>query len=454
MFASSWGESVEVTSSDHANSGGIEVEASSPYSAAERDAPATKGGRFGFTGLTKVKTYGKNKPHGDGSTANETSSQDTTDLKKQKHSRTDPADRRMYLLRACAALTFLAALGVAIALIVSSSKKKKNTCVPGQVADVNPYRLEVSLVGLSRFATDEERTAIESTVQESYNEVSGGCEDEYERFMYQSTLTEQVVSTTDDGAPSVVAVIETAISCDNCPPSESFASEYPSRRRLEASRDRLVRGGSDASGRDLQKKLKSISFAEVINVIEANLQFASSAEKIEPGFQQLSDITLSTAEDEEEEVVVAFMMESAAKAASGKGKGSKKSGYGCNDGKGSKSGKSSKSSKSASESSGSSKSTKKSKTASPSSSSMPSSSMAPSCSSQPSEQPSVSMQPTMSQQPSVSQHPTLSGQPSGQPSVSMEPTLGPTLSAHPSQQPSNTPSTTPSSTPSVSAEPT
>jgi hypothetical protein len=478
LFAA-WGDSIEVTSSNHHHhhhhhGEGVDVEVdTSRRDTGENDTQATRTqttnksipsrteeGWSGFSGLTKIRTTSTSTgTHGDSSTANETSSQDTDEKERGVVHLTETANKRSVsvLKKACAVFVVVAALAVAVGFIVSSSsKKKKDVCVPGQVADLNHNRLEIFLVGLSRPATAEEQAHIESTVLDSYNEVSKGCDDVYERWMYQTTLVDQLVSSTDDGSSRIVAVVETSVSCDDCPKDKSFASTYPTRRRrLEGSttttttpQDRLVVRGYNGSRvshllRDLkEEEVSSISFAEVIDRIEANLQLASSKSLIEPGFKQVSDVTLLSVDKEEQ---IAFMSESTASSGKGnRGKGKNKSEFGCEE-KSSKSSKSSKSGKGGSKKGGSKKGKGSGKTPSPSSSGQPSPSTtsAPSCSSQPTEQASVSPQSSASPKPSVSLRPTVTLQPTGEPSVSAQP------SSQPSSQPSEIPSNAPSSLPSM-----
>ena len=122
----------------------------------------------------------------------------------------------------------------------------QHTCTEEELADLNENRLELSLKGLTRpLSTAKEQEVVEQVVLEAYNEVSGGCRDIYERWMYQSNIVNQTIAApTDDydydyglSLPEVIVELEMDISCYDCPTEQEFASIFPTNSE---SRSRLL----------------------------------------------------------------------------------------------------------------------------------------------------------------------------------------------------------------------
>jgi hypothetical protein len=90
--------------------------------------------------------------------------------------------------------------------------------------------------------SEEKAKEIEGLVVDSYNVASGGCSDEFKRWMYGINVIDQAIvehavledeaesssiSHTFDNEYNLVLRLETMISCENCGEDEAFASVYP-----------------------------------------------------------------------------------------------------------------------------------------------------------------------------------------------------------------------------------
>lgn len=90
---------------------------------------------------------------------------------------------------------------------------------------------------------ETEAREFEQAIVNAYNDASGGCSDEFKRWMYGINIVDQTVvehavmekedtsssiSHTFDNEYSLVLRLETMISCDGCINDEAFASVYPS----------------------------------------------------------------------------------------------------------------------------------------------------------------------------------------------------------------------------------
>ena len=89
--------------------------------------------------------------------------------------------------------------------------------------------------------TDTEAKEFEQVIMDAYNDVSGGCSDEFKRWMYGISIVDQTVvqhdvlereaessiSHTFDNEYSLVLRVETLVSCDGCTDDVAFASDYP-----------------------------------------------------------------------------------------------------------------------------------------------------------------------------------------------------------------------------------
>jgi hypothetical protein len=203
------------------------------------------------------------------------------------------------LLRIIVSIVLLVAcLGVTLGTTTLSSESpvhgSKRLCKNLEVAELKGAHLEVSLVGLSRLATEEEQAAMESAVLDAYNDVSARCGDVYERWMYEANMVSQTIQDTGDGGPVMVAEIETTISCFDCPDEEVFASEYtasalsPLLSSSALSRKYNRARGSSASSQLLQES--TINAADVVYKIDENLQKASQNNVIELTYSRLTKV--------------------------------------------------------------------------------------------------------------------------------------------------------------------
>jgi len=159
--------------------------------------------------------------------------------------------RRKQAVILCTALV----LAVAVFAIVGSfaSQKKNNNqvagiessveveiCQPGIIKEVQSPQLEIYMTGVSRLPTDSEKERLETAVSDGYNQVSGGCADKFQRWMYNVTLAEQrlheeVVLTEKttrishgfEDISTYIARFETQISCQGCSGEDAFADVFP-----------------------------------------------------------------------------------------------------------------------------------------------------------------------------------------------------------------------------------
>ncbi|KAL3916378.1 MAG: hypothetical protein SGILL_005208 [Bacillariaceae sp.] len=149
-------------------------------------------------------------------------------------------------------------------------------CQPGVVKDVKDPQLEIYITGLAREPTEDEKRQLETAVMHGYNEVAGGCADEYQRWMYNVDLVSAVahneVIMTDtttrlenlfDDVTAYVARFETKISCDNCPDEEGFASLYPA-----------TFGADEIGPNNRRRTAEELNAAEIVVAIERAARYA------------------------------------------------------------------------------------------------------------------------------------------------------------------------------------
>jgi len=103
--------------------------------------------------------------------------------------------------------------------------------------------LEITLAASpsKSIVTETEAKEFEQAIVAAYNDESGGCSDEFKRWMYGISVIDQTVlehvaieeeaessiSHTFDNEYNLVIRLETMISCDGCADDEAFASVYP-----------------------------------------------------------------------------------------------------------------------------------------------------------------------------------------------------------------------------------
>ncbi|KAL3924690.1 MAG: hypothetical protein SGILL_000890 [Bacillariaceae sp.] len=135
---------------------------------------------------------------------------------------------------------------------ISAAQAEAASCQPGVIIkDTFEPRLQLIITGLSEYPTHEETRALEQAISEGYNDASGGCSDEFERYMYQvssvnQTLESHLVLT--DKTTRLENIFEetsvlttdfaTKISCDGCSSEVAFATEYPASFGLLTSKTR------------------------------------------------------------------------------------------------------------------------------------------------------------------------------------------------------------------------
>jgi hypothetical protein len=105
-------------------------------------------------------------------------------------------------------------------------------CQPDMGETYQPIlELYISASHLNRQINAQQTSTLENAITEGYNIASGGCIDEFQRFMVGSILTNKTMidNVADNGATkTLILEFETVISCDGCTEEESFASRYPS----------------------------------------------------------------------------------------------------------------------------------------------------------------------------------------------------------------------------------
>lgn len=212
--------------------------------------------------------------------------------------------RNLYL--GCCAMT-LALAGAAVAGFLVATKEDERAlnsqysitgdfCQPGSIKDTREPLLELSLSAgtMNRLVTDQEKKQLEKSVLAGFNDVSGGCTDEYERWMYGAVLVNQTlvnphVALEADGTGALSHTLteeftlllqfETIISCDNCTEEEAFASEYPS--SFSPVNENGGRARALSEGSDLH-----LSAARVLRYIDFNLRAAM------PEIGRITDATI------------------------------------------------------------------------------------------------------------------------------------------------------------------
>ena len=181
--------------------------------------------------------------------------------------------------------TLLVGASVGIYFAVSKNSSADENCIL-RIKDSHQPVLEITLSssdsesGLSEIQAKE----LERSIVDIYNDESGGCSDEYKRWMYGINVIDQSVqkhavleeeaessiSHKFDDEYDLVVRFETMISCDDCVDDEAFASVYPeyfgsraSRRRLskkkELSSQPVVEGIAAAAQSVTGKSLKQVN---------------------------------------------------------------------------------------------------------------------------------------------------------------------------------------------------
>jgi hypothetical protein len=130
-----------------------------------------------------------------------------------------------------------------------------SSCSPGGIKDTMEPQLELYMTGPTRLMNDTEIEEVQRLILVEYNRLSGGCDDEFQRWMYSvrivnQTLTREVKLESEDSNSSkeevstgsnnntglendledrftLVALFGTMVSCNGCTQDSAFATEFP-----------------------------------------------------------------------------------------------------------------------------------------------------------------------------------------------------------------------------------
>jgi hypothetical protein len=193
--------------------------------------------------------------------------------------------RRMLLIGGAILLVAGAVIGsYFLATYIKSQKSASEHCeLP--IKDVREPLLEFNIEAGSfqRELNAAEIDGLERAITDGYNAASGGCTDEFKRFMVGSVLKQQSVvdNTFENGENSAIAVefdaqntlllqFETVISCDGCAPDNAFASKYPS--SYDSGRRELRKSTLDAAVimEEIERRVKDV-VPELGDIIEAKI---------------------------------------------------------------------------------------------------------------------------------------------------------------------------------------
>ena len=182
----------------------------------------------------------------------------------------------------------------------SASLESNELCILN-IKDSHTPILEITLAASHSEAVVSETQAreVEKAIVEAYNDASGGCSDDFKRWMYGINVLDQTVlkhvvleeeaessiSKTFDTEYNLVIRLETMISCDGCVDDEAFASVYPPSFGNRAStRHLILSSGYLSSDKIYEKIVKKVetTFGQKIskmNLITMNSQHASYYEE-------------------------------------------------------------------------------------------------------------------------------------------------------------------------------
>jgi hypothetical protein len=135
-------------------------------------------------------------------------------------------------------VTFFALVGSFVAKKNDTAEGK--SCQRGVVQETKTPQLEIYMTGVSQLPSETEKHELEQAIADGYNEASGVCSDEYQRWMYSTSLVhlevhEKLVFTDQTtrlenaflDTPTLVTRFETKISCNQCADETAFSSIYP-----------------------------------------------------------------------------------------------------------------------------------------------------------------------------------------------------------------------------------
>ena len=103
------------------------------------------------------------------------------------------------------------------------------------ICDADPdYKLgfvSIFFEGIDHHFTDAQGRELQGKFEESYNDVSGGCNDVFQRFLQNATMIEQKVGQ-NNASESILETSWAAwVRCKNCPDEEPLFSSMGTRRR-------------------------------------------------------------------------------------------------------------------------------------------------------------------------------------------------------------------------------
>jgi hypothetical protein len=180
------------------------------------------------------------------------------------------------------------------------------TCSGNESKDYETAFVTVSLDGMYRKATEEEKRVVEEVVYAVYNNVTDGCDDLYERFMDGASVVNQTLLEGPKGNKTLTMDLTTYLSCTGCGieseilfgkgqpkdiggAEETFGEVLPGDRNLvvqeEVSSKHRQYRTRGAKGSRRIKGDKSPNPQEFIDELDRNLQSLSlPLKKVKEGF--------------------------------------------------------------------------------------------------------------------------------------------------------------------------
>ncbi|KAG7372165.1 laminin G domain containing protein [Nitzschia inconspicua] len=245
-----------------------------------------------------------NGKNNDNSAAEFSNNSDQVDeLVKPAAGKTGEMNHRGRLLRVGGLLLMLI-ISTTIGRYVTFRRRSRMTasigsfCQPPSIKDTKEPIIKLTLFsGMERLVDWEEAEILERAVMEGYNEASGGCRDEYERWIYGTKLVNQsliplyyvnrhengTLSTTFAKEYTHVVQFQTVISCNGCSDEEAFASYYP-----ESFGDLT----DDNFHRHLHlDESRTLSAGLILNEIERKIAIAV------PDIGRIGEVSISTEQD-------------------------------------------------------------------------------------------------------------------------------------------------------------
>ena len=188
------------------------------------------------------------------------------------------------------AVTFFALVGSFLAQKYAKTEGQSQSCQLGVVQETKTPQLEIYMTGVSQLLSETEKQEVEQALTEGYNDASGICSDEYQRWMYNASLVNQEVHEklvfTDQATrlenafldtPTLVTRFETKISCNQCADETAFSSIYP------------AFFGEQEHGRQLTNE----AFSR-LNAADALTAMERAVRRVMPDFQGFLEVNIIT----------------------------------------------------------------------------------------------------------------------------------------------------------------